>query len=333
MAPRNRTAGPTPVAITGACGGLGRAALHTLASDPGVPQVLAVDGRADVARLATADQRVLAHRVDLADPTSGVLLGEVFRKRHVQRVVHAAFSLRPRQDLSAAHELEVIGTLQLLTACAAAKVKKLVLLSTTMVYGASAQNPDQLSELMTPRGSPGFSFVQDKLEAEGEVGRFVRSHPMLQVTVLRFAPLLGPALDSLWTRYVKQRLAPTVLGRDPLMQFVHPADAWRAVRGAVREDVPGTFNVVGRGVLPLSTVLALAGTWSLPLPAPLAAAALGTGWTAGKGALPAAALDYLRYPCVADGQRAASALGFIPQFGMEEAVAHLMTPTPEPAHG
>jgi UDP-glucose 4-epimerase len=334
MATRRKTVAGR-VAITGAAGGLGRAVVTMLAAESTVHGVVAVDGRADVSQLSAPDERVVAHRVDLTDPTSGTLLGEVLRRRGVSTVVHAAFSQRPRQDPTAAHELEVIGTLQVLTACAAARVRNLILLSSTMAYGASPQNPNHLAEDAPLRGSPGFGFVQDKVEAEAEVARFVASRRGLSVTVLRFAPLLGPHLDTLWSRYMRMPAAPTVLGRDPLMQFVHPLDALRAIRLTVLTPHAGAFNVVGRGVVPLSTALRMAGSVALPLPSAGTRALLGTLWAAGTGALPSQALDYLRYLCVADGAKAASMLGFIPQFGVQEAIVQLVAQraSVEVAHG
>jgi UDP-glucose 4-epimerase len=63
------------------------------------------------------------------------------------------------------------------------------------------------------------------------------------------------------------------------------------------------FNLAGRGVLPLSTVIALAGKRSLPLPVPLFYRMLHYPAQGQTGDPPAGFYDYLRYLWVADGER------------------------------
>ena len=318
------------VAVTGAATGLGRRLVDMLADEPAVTGVVAVDSDPAITRLGREDERVVTHRLDLSDPTSGPALGHILTRRRVKAVVHAALGLRPVLDDGAAHELEVIGTLQVLTACNAARVEKLVLTTTTLAYGAHPANPNHLSEAAPLAGLPGFAFVQDKVEAEGEVLRFCAHHRGLMATVLRLSPLLGPGLDTLWGRYLKGPVAPVPMGRDPLVQFLHPHDALRAIRIALLENHPGVFNIVGRGVVPLTTALAMSGTVPLPLPLPMARVVMGTLWTAGVGALPPAAVDYLCHLCVADGEKAARDMGFIPQFSVQETVLNLVGQPPAP---
>ena len=77
-------------------------------------------------------------------------------------------------------------------------------------------------------------------------------------------------MRNAFTRYLARKLVPTMMGFDPLVQFLHEVDAIAALHLALLRDVPGTFNVVGEGVLPLSTVIKLAGRIALPIPHPLA---------------------------------------------------------------
>ena len=114
-------------------------------------------------------------------------------------------------------------------------------------------------------------------------------------------------------------------GFDPLLQFVHEADAIAAFLLAVVRDVPGTFNVVGAGVLPLTTVIRLAGRVPLPVPHPLAAPMTGALWAAGLAEAPAGFVDYLRYLCVADAELAARDLGFRAHHTTRQAVLDFAT--------
>jgi UDP-glucose 4-epimerase len=114
---------------------------------------------------------------------------------------------------------------------------------------------------------------------------------------------LGPGYGDHVTRFFEHEVVPTALGYDLLLQFVHEDYLLDALEQATVASHPGTFNVVGRGVLPLSTLLALAGRRRLPLPLPLlhrGADALVRDST-GDGA--AGFYDFLRFLWVADGER------------------------------
>jgi UDP-glucose 4-epimerase len=89
---------------------------------------------------------------------------------------------------------------------------------------------------------------------------------------------------------------------------------------SVLRDVPGTFNIVGDGVLPLSTVIKLAGRIPLPIPHPIAETLAAVGWAAQLAEAPPTFLKYLRFLCVADGQRARDVMGFRPVYTSREAL-------------
>jgi len=189
-----------------------------------------------------------------------------------------------------------------------------------LLYGAHATNPNYLSEKHPLRARRTEPFFADKIEAENEVLRFGRPGQGRIATVLRIAPMLGPTVDNFVTRYLSHRLTPTVLGFDPLWQFVHEADAVRALRLAALYDVPGVFNIVGDGVLPLRTVIKLAGRTTLPLPRSLASGFTTALWLTQLAEAPPGFFDYLQYICVADGALARKELGFEPLYTSREAL-------------
>src|SRR5690606_34946142 len=117
-----------------------------------------------------------------------------------------------------------------------------------------------------------------------------------------------------------RRVVPTAMGFDPLVQFLHEVDAIAAFKLAIDRDHPGVYNVVGDGVLPLSTVIKLAGRPALPLPHPPARTMGAAMRLAQIGEAPAIFTRYLRYLCVADGTKAKEQLGFRPAYTTREAV-------------
>jgi UDP-glucose 4-epimerase len=305
------------VAVTGASGDYGKLLLHRLERDAEVERILVLD----VARPEGA--KIEYHRVDLTRHDAEAELTEALTDGPVDALYHLAFLFGPIRNGSLAHELEVIGTMNVLTAAGRARLPRLVVPSLTAVYGARGNNPALLREDSPLQGCPHSRFVTDKVEVESQVRAFRERHPDMRVLVLRFAPVLGPSVDNPATRLLKHGVVPTLLGYDPLWQGLHEEDAARALHLALRTDASGEFNIVGRGVLPLSGLIHQAGARPLPLPGPLFRAALRTLDVVGAGTLPMALLDYIHYSWVADGERAESVLGFIPFHHVKDAAAAL----------
>ncbi|MBU8894549.1 UDP-glucose 4-epimerase [Corallococcus sp. H22C18031201] len=309
--------GPMRVAVTGASGEFGKLLLPLLERDPNVERIVVLD----VAK--PAGDKVEFHRVDLTRHDAEGELTDALTEHAVDALYHLAFLFGPIRSGSMAHELEVVGTMNVLTAAGRARLPRLVVPSLTAAYGARGNNPALLREEAPLQGCPHSRFINDKVEVEGQVMAFRERHPDTRTLVLRFAPLLGSDVDNPVARLLSRAVVPTLLGYDPLWQALHAEDAARALHLALRANASGAFNIVGRGVLPLSGLIRQAGARPLPLPGPMFRAALHALDMAGAATLPVALLDYMHYSWVADGERAESALGFVPVHHVRDAAAAL----------
>ena len=215
--------------------------------------------------------------------------------------------------------------MHLLVAARQARIRKIVMGSLRLLYGAHPSNPNFLREHQPLRATKREPFFADKIEAEAELGRFVERTEGVTVTVLRTAPILGPTVDNYLSRYLSRRAVMTMMGFDPLLQLLHEVDAISAFKLAVDRDVPGTFNICGDGVLPLSTVIKLAGRVAMPVPHPIAEPLNTLAWMAQLSPVPSTFLPYLRFLCVADGARAESVMGFRPAFTTREALSDFVS--------
>jgi UDP-glucose 4-epimerase len=157
----------------------------------------------------------------------------------------------------------------LLAACQATpRVRKLVVRSSTAAYGASFRDPGVFTESTPPTLVPRGGFAKDILEIEGYVRGFARRRTDVVTTVLRLAPFIGPDADTTLTRYFALPLVPTVLGRDPRLQFIHVDDALELLVRAVVENHRGTYNAAGEGVLVLSQAIRRTGRVAVPMVEP-----------------------------------------------------------------
>lgn len=269
------------VLVTGVSRYLGAQVAARLAADRRVERVIGLDREPLYAgwrdAMDTADRRApngarrdpRRHfefvRADIRTPEPA----RVLAAGGVHTVVHLAVAsgTDPHSGSRAAmKELNVIGTMHLLAACQQTPVlRKIVMRSSTAAYGASFRDPAVFTEETEPREMPRGGFARDVLDMEDYVRSFRRRRPGVAVTVLRFAPFISQHPSTNLTRYFAQPLVPTVLGRDPRLQFVHVDDALEILHRSVVEEHPGTYNVAGRGVITLSQAVRRAGRLAVPV--------------------------------------------------------------------
>ena len=300
------TSGGRRILLTGTSGFLGNSLLERLSKDSRVSRLIAVDMQRPPYKM----RKMKFCKLDLTHPRADEMLSEILNEERPETVVHTGFYQRPIEDTTYAHEVNSIGTMHILSACAEAPVRKIVVGSRTMVYGAQFENPHYMSEDHSPRPQMDYEFQRDKVEVERQLLRFWKEHTETLVTVLRHCSIMGPTVDNCWTHYLGMPVCPTVLGYNPLIQFISEEDVIDAFELAVDGDFPGVFNIVGRRAIPLSMILKLANKSRMPMPSPVAENLLRMLWITNLGPFPSEHINFLRYHCLADGSRAKEIIGF-----------------------
>ncbi|MFD4763932.1 NAD-dependent epimerase/dehydratase family protein [Streptomyces sp. NBC_00846] len=253
------------VLVTGAARQLGGRFVRRIQRDPEVDRVIAVDAVTPGHRLGDAD----FVSADIRQPA----IARVLAEHSVDTVVHLDVSAKVvgTGGRTTVKETNVIGTMQLLGACQKApSVRRLVVKSSTNVYGSAPRDPAVFTETTPPKSLPSGGFAKDVVEVEGYVRGFARRRPDVAVCVLRFANILGPQADSPLADYLSLPVLPTVFGYDPRLQFVHEDDVVDVLGIASREPRrgtlnSGTFNIAGDGVLLLSQCSRRLGRPTMPL--------------------------------------------------------------------
>jgi UDP-glucose 4-epimerase len=291
----------------------GRLAL-ALEQDPAIEAIIGVDTRDPTVELERTEfvrvgnQHALIRRIVGAAEIDTVI---------DTRLAVDSIWISPR----AAHENNVIGTMNIVTACSGpdSPVRKFVFKSSAHYYGCERDDPAYFTERMSRPHAPRTPIERDIVEAEEAVSQFAGRNPDVSVTVLRFANALGAGVITSHLRLFSLPVVPTILGFDPRYQFIHEDDIVGALEFAVREDVPGIYNGAGDGVLVLSEVLDLLGKRMAPVLPPF-----GTGLLAGQLGrvglrIPVEMLNQLRYGRGIDNRRLKAA-GFTPRYTTREAV-------------
>ncbi len=310
------------VAVTGAAHGLGELLVRRLASSDGVKKVIAIDTiRGDVAE---ATWRL----VDVRDP------GLVDRLSGVDVVVHLVVDSALDHGNPGYHASTVRAAAAVLTAAPAAGVKHVVLVTSAMVYGARVDNPVPLSEDAELQAAADSDSLGDLLEIERLAAQAPRTHPGLQVTVLRPAALVGGGVDTILTRHFEAPRLLAVKGLSTRWQFCHADDLVSALElvatlgltaDAEAAETPGlVVAAVGSdGWLERADVERITGKRHIELPASVA---FGTAERLHRlGVTPAASSDlqYLVHPWVVDARRLAAG-GWRPAYDNEAALRAAM---------
>lgn len=315
------------VMVTGVSRHLACRLAGRLSADPSIDRIIGVDtvppARADLDLLG----RTEFVRADIRNP----LISRVISQAEVDTVVHASVTATPHGAGGRApmKELNVIGTMQLLAACQHSDtVQRLVVKSTTAVYGTSAQDPAIFTEDMEARALPRSGYAKDAVEVEGYLRGFTRRRPDVNVTLLRFANFVGPLIDTPLTRYFQLPVVPTAFGFDPRLQLLHETDAIEVLRLASTSDRPGTFNVAADGVLLLSQAIRRAGKIAVPVPSPAVSFVGRAVRRSGIVDFSPEQMQFLNFGRVVSNDRLKDVFGYSPQFSTTQAFESFLTGRP-----
>jgi UDP-glucose 4-epimerase len=131
--------------------------------------------------------------------------------------------------------------------------------------------------------------------------------PEMCTAVLRLVYTLGPTGHGTLATFLRPPRIPTVLGFDPLFQFMHERDVTKAICAALEKKARGVFNVAGPQPVPLSLVIKETGRKMLPIPEFILNGMLGRF---GLPKLPPGAVTHIKYPVVVDDAEFKKATGF-----------------------
>jgi UDP-glucose 4-epimerase len=296
------------IVLPGATGKLGRiVARHLVEAGHTVVGI-------DVRGWPDAPPGVEVHQVDIRKRGAE----EIFRKTRPDAAVHMATVTHLKEQSEDRYRINLGGTRAVFDACAAHGVKQAIFVGRHTFYGAASDSPLYHTEDEPPIGATRFPELADLVAADLYAGQALWRLPQLTTAVLRVCYTLGPSRHGTLASFLARSRVPTVLGFDPLFQFMHEEDVARAIVLALDKKVKGVFNVAGPGPLPLSQIIRAAGRTPIPIPEPIFRLALGRF---GLQILPRGALAHIKYPVIIDAGRFREATGFAPRFSDMETIA------------
>ncbi len=240
-------------------------------------------------------------------------------------IYHSVAQVPLAKDKELFHSVNVHGTENLLRAARGAKVRKVIYISSSAVFGAPKTNP--VSEETLP--TPGEAYGRAKLEGENLCRAFAQQG--LDVTVIRPRTILGHGrlgIFQILFEWIREGYNIPVLGRgDNVYQFVHADDLAEACILAAARPGPTTYNcgasTYGTMRAALENLCIHAKTGSKVRSVPMSPAVCAMKFTSALGLSPLGAYHALMYgrSLYFDISKARRELNWHPRFSTDQMFA------------
>ncbi len=318
------TSSPPPatlaVLVTGGSGFLGTSVVQTLAAHG--HRVVSADLRSPTVPIPGVEHVVMdvtdAEEVDRVFTEAVAADTGAFTGRGIDVLVHLASIVTPGKGSSRAleHAVDVTGTRNVLEACLAHGVRRVVVSSSGAAYGYhpdnGAVNGGWLTEDDPVRGNVEFAYSDHKRQVEEMLAGLRESHPELEQVVLRIGTILGERVDNQITALFEKRRLIKIKGYDSPFVFVWDTDVVGAIEQAVVGEVTGVFNVAGDGCLTVDEIAHRLGKGTIVLPEGVLQTALRVGQRLGISRYGPEQTMFLAHRPVLDNFRLKTELGFVP---------------------
>ena len=235
--------------VTGAAGSIGTRVCKTLAETDGIDAILGIDTRPEMPN----HRRIYHHQTDLRHED----LKPIFEG--ASTLVHLATSFGPSSDGVDAGGEEIDATRRVLEAAEATGVKRIVILSSAMVYGAWSHNSIPVTEETAVDPNPDFSFASVKVEIENLAQEWHELHPGSELVILRPTTALAKGQISWVARSLRASAVIDAGDNDPPVQFLHLDDLATAVVLASKGGMSGVYNVAPDGYIEAEVCRELSG--------------------------------------------------------------------------
>jgi len=285
------------VLVTGVAGKVGR--LVALRLRQRGHQVIGIDRRSWPNPPADLE----LHQIDIRKRAAE----EVFRASRPQAVVHMATVTHLTARSADRDRINLHGTRAVWESCHAHGVERAIFVGRHTYYGADHDEALYHREDDPPMAVTSFPELADLVAADLYAGSALWRMPAIDTAVLRICYTLGPSRTGTLAQFLRGPRVPTLLGFDPLFQFLHEEDAAEAIAVSLERGLRGVYNVAGPNPLPLSLLIDLCGRTRVPVPEPLFGLLLGRF---GLPKLPPGAVNHVKYPVVIDSSAFRAATGY-----------------------
>jgi UDP-glucose 4-epimerase len=247
-------------------------------------------------------------------------LEKVLTAHSIDTVVHLAAIVTPgpKSNRELEYAVDVLGTRNVLEACVASGVRRIIVTSSGAAYGYHADNPDWLTEDDPVRGNEAFAYSHHKRLVEEMLADYRRTQPALEQVVFRVGTILGETTRNQITALFERPRLIALKGSASPFVFIWDRDVAGAIEHAIFGGPAGVYNVAGDGALSIQEIAARLGKRCMTLPPGLLRAVLAVLHPLKLSRYGPEQVDFLRYRPVLDNRRLKEVFGYVPKLTSAE---------------
>ncbi|MCP3820610.1 SDR family oxidoreductase [Streptomyces sp. A3M-1-3] len=267
------------IVVTGATGNCGTSVVKALGEDPSIASVLGIARRIP----AWSPEKTEWAAADLSlDPgLEGYFEG-------ADAVIHLAWKFQPTHEPAVTWRTNVLGSVRVFQAAAAAGVPVLVHASSVGAYSPGPKD-HTVDETWPTHGWPEAGYCVEKAYLERVLDAFEPQHPGIRVVRMRPGFMFKKESASEQRRIFAGRFIPGALLRPGLLpavpgiaglrfQALHTDDAAQAYRLVLEREVRGPFNVAAEPPVDAKVLARLLDARVLRVPRTMARSILSAAW-------------------------------------------------------
>lgn len=295
--------------VTGASGYLGRLLVRRLAAAD-LP-VIATD-----IKLPPESERISGVTYVALDIRDAMAVRGVMSASPIGVVAHLAAIVTPPKgaDPNLAYDVDVGGTRNVLEACLAANVAKVIVTSSGAAYGYYPDNAPLLDEDAPLRGNACFAYSHHKRLVEHMLAEYRARHPELKQLVFRPGTILGAGTKNQITAIFERKVILGIRGASSPFVFIWDEDVVTCLERGVREpDLVGIYNLAGSGTMTLADIANALAKPYLALPAETIRTGLAMLDKLHLSPYGPEQVLFLQHRPVLDNRRLVTELGFTPK--------------------
>jgi len=249
------------IAITGSSAHLASVLLPILCARKDVSEIVGID----IKPTNFSHPKFQQHILDIRNKDLSITLKGSNVLIHLAFIVLCSTLKKEKSNRDLIRDINVNGSINVFTQATQLGIKKIIHLSSAVVYGAWPSNPNQITETQNRKVMGGFSYAEDKNAVEDWIENHITTSDSIFIR-LRPHVILGPYSQPFLISLIKQPFYPYFANPQPLTQCIWEDDVASAINHSIDHKHSSTFNLAADPPMSFKAMIKASHSLAVPLP-------------------------------------------------------------------